>query len=512
MELKNKAVKNQLKEGVILSYIIIFTNVLIGLFFVPYLIKSLGKNEFGLYSLILSLLGYLGLMDLGFGKTLVRFTSKLNAKGDLAGQYKLFGVCFTLFTFFGIVVSLLGLIIYFNVDMFLENSMNFNEIELIKKMIIVVIFNVCLSFPLGIFGSVLIAYEKYIFHRSIELTKVIISTLFMVLVLESGYGALELVFIIVFSNITSLIIKWYYCKTQLNIQVIFKKFDFVLTKEILIFSSFIFLEIIMSLIYWNTGQIVIGITIGASAIAVFAVAIQIQRLYMTFSNAISGVFLPKVTAMVVTNSSKEDISNLFIRVGRIQFLAISYVLFGFIVFGKSFIELWVGETYLDAYRIILLFIVPLTVPLTQSLGIVILEARNQMEFRSIVLVVIALLSLVFQIILAETLGIIGIAISISAGLFLGQIIIMNIYYQARQKINIIEFWRQIAKMSICPVIVTLIWLYLMPLYPVIAVFDLVVGIVIFSAVYLPLFWIFSMNSGERLLLSSFLINLMYKKK
>ena len=271
--------KNQLKEGVILSYIIIFTNVLVGLLFVPYLIKSLGKNEFGLYSLILSLVGYLSLIDLGFSKTLVRFTSKLKAKGDLQGQYELFGVCFTLFTFFGVIVSILTLAIYFNVDIFLENTMSFDEIGLIKNMILVVIFNIFLSFPLGIFGSILIAYERFIFQRSIELAKVIISTTLMILALEIGYGALQLIFIIAFSNILLLIIKYIYCKTQLNIKLSFKKFNFALTKEILIFSSFIFLEIIMSLIYWNTGQIVIGVTIGAAAIAVFAVAIQIQRLY-----------------------------------------------------------------------------------------------------------------------------------------------------------------------------------------------------------------------------------------
>lgn len=489
--------KNQLKEGVILSYIIIFTNVLVGLLFVPYLIKTLGQSEFGLYSLILSLIGYLSLIDVGFSKTLVRFTSKLNAKGDLQGQYELFGLCFNLFTFFGVIVSLLGLVLYYNLDIFLVNTMSFDEIELVKKMVLVVIFNVLLSFPLGIFGSILIAYERFIFQRSIELFKVIISTMLMILALEIGYGALQLIFIIALSNILLLIIKYIYCKTQLNIKLSFKKFNFTLTKEILIFSSFILLEIIMSLIYWNTGQIVISVTIGASAIAVFAVAIQIQRLYMTFSNAISGVFLPKVTGMIVTDSSKEDISNLFIRVGRIQFLAISYILFGFIIFGQHFIRFWVGDAFSDAYFIILLFIIPLTIPLIQSLGIVILEARNQMEFRSIVLVIIAIFSLIFQIILAQKLGVIGIAISISLGLFLGQIILMNIYYHIKQNINIMKFWKQIITMSISPAILTFIFLMAIAKYSINTIQDLIFGIIIFSVIYFAISWLFTMNKSEK---------------
>ena len=123
----------------------------------------------------------------------------------------------------------------------------------------------------------------------------------------------------------------------------------------------------MDRIYWSTGQFVLGIYKGSVAIAIYAVAIQLESMYMLFSTAISSVFLPKVTSMVSRGANEREISNLFIRTGRIQYIVMSFILSAFIVFGKQFIYLWAGEGYEDAYYLSLMFFVPLTIPLIQNL-------------------------------------------------------------------------------------------------------------------------------------------------
>ena len=94
----------------------------------------------------------------------------------------------------------------------------------------------------------------------------------------------------------------------------------------------------MDRIYWSTGQFVLGMFKGAAVVAVYAVAIQLQAIYMGFSTAISGVFLPKVTAMVTKENNEKAISDLFIRTGRIQYIIIAFILTGFVVFGKSLFD------------------------------------------------------------------------------------------------------------------------------------------------------------------------------
>ena len=90
---------------------------------------------------------------------------------------------------------------------------------------------------------------------------------------------------------------------------------------------------------------------------------MLQQMYMQFSTSIASVLLPKMTAMVAKSNNHKEISDLFIKTGRLQGIVMLFILSGFIVFGKSFIILWAGSGYLDSYYITLIFFVALFVPL-----------------------------------------------------------------------------------------------------------------------------------------------------
>ena len=66
----------QRKVGAILSYVSIIVNTLIQLLYTPLLIRKLGQSEYGLYSLVASIIGYLTIMDLGFGNAIIVYTAK----------------------------------------------------------------------------------------------------------------------------------------------------------------------------------------------------------------------------------------------------------------------------------------------------------------------------------------------------------------------------------------------------------------------------------------------------
>ena len=64
------------KLGTILSYVSIIVSTLIQLLYTPLLIKMLGQDEYGLYSLVSSIIGYLTVLDLGFGNAIIVYTAK----------------------------------------------------------------------------------------------------------------------------------------------------------------------------------------------------------------------------------------------------------------------------------------------------------------------------------------------------------------------------------------------------------------------------------------------------
>ena len=488
---------SQLKSGALLSYVVLALHNLVGLLYTPFMLRMMGKSEYGLYSIAASIVAYLTVLDLGFGNAIVRYTAKFRAENKQEEQYEMFGMFFLLYCGIGLIALLAGGVLYWNAENIFDASMTANELSRTKIILALMIFNLAVTFPFSLFGSIITAYEQFIFQKVIIIVRIILNTATMIVLLNFGYKAIAMVVVTTVFNLLTHGLNFWYCKHYLKIKLKFAKFQWGFLKEVSIYSFWIFLNAIMDRIYWSTGQFVLGAYAGTAVVAVFAVAIQLQHMYMSFSTAISGVFLPKVTAMAVRESDGKEISDLFIKTGRIQYCVMILVLTGFFLFGRQFIRLWAGDGYDDAYIISMLFFVPLTVPLIQNLGITILQARNQMRFRSLLYLVISFASLGLQIPLSKYYGGIGCACAIAGALVLGHILVMNVYYQVKQNIDIIGFWKEIEKMSVVPALLTVGTYLILQQYALDSILKLIVGIVLYLIIYLPLFFAFSMNAYER---------------
>ena len=490
---------NELNAGAALSYVSIAVNMVVGLLYTPYMLRMLGQSEYGLYSLAASIIAYLTVLDLGFGNAIVRYTAKFRAEGRQQEQEEMFGMFFLLYIGIGVVALIAGSVLSLNVENLFSRSMTATEVSRTRIMLWLMTFNLAFTFPMSIWGSIMTAYERFVFQRLVSIIRSVLNPVVMVLLLVVGYKAVAMVVVTTVFNVVTLLINWRYCKTRLSVKLRFAGFKWCFLKEVSIYSFWIFLNAIMDRIYWSTGQFVLGVYRGAVAIAVYAVAIQLQSMYMLFSTAISGVFLPKVTAMVTRENNDKAISDLFIRTGRLQYIVMAFILSSFIVFGKAFIRLWAGAGYDDAYYISLMFFIPLTVPLIQNLGITILQARNQMKFRSVLYVIIALASLGLSILLAKPYGGYGCAFATSLALLLGQVIIMNIYYQRKQHLDIFRFWKEIAKMSVVPAVLVVAGLFVAhsALFHTVTILKFCACGLIFAGLYGMAFWSFSMNREEK---------------
>lgn len=493
---------NQIKGGIILNYIIIVLNILLGLLYTPYMLRMLGQNEYGLYSLVASIIAYLTLLDFGFGSAIVRYTAKMIAEKKQKEQWELNGMFLCIYSLIGVFAIGLGLLLYFNIDWLFESKMTADDLNQARIMIILLIFNLALTFPLSIFGSIITAYQDFIFQRVLNILRLILSTGVIIVLLYLGYKAVAMVIVQTIFNISILLLNCIYCFRRLHIKVAFTNFNFNLLKEIVTYSFWIFLSQIIDRVYWGTGQFVLGSLIGTTAVAVFSVAILLQQMFMTFSSSISNVLLPKLTMLTSRNDSEKEVSDLFIKTGRLQSLIMAFILSGFIVFGKIFINFWAGSDYEESYYITLIFFIALFIPTVQTTGYVVLQARNQMKFRSLVYLAISVVSLIMQIILSKSLGVIGCACAIGGALLLGQGLIMNIYYSRKQSIAIRTFWNEILHILIVPIVLSAI-------YWLINVNDLfanikwfILGIVSYSILYILLSYFMSMNKYEKGLLYS----------
>lgn len=488
---------NQLKIGAVLSYVSLGVGNVIGILYTPIMLRLLGQSEYGLYNLSNSIIGYLGVLDFGIGNAVIRYTAKYKALEDKEGESNLYGMFIIIYSILAILVILSGSFLVKNIHLFFSNSLTQNEMIRIQWMMALMIFNLAISFPFGIFGAIITAHEQFIFPKLVAILRQILNPLVMIPLLLLGYKSLGMTVATTCLNLIFIWVNLYYCFKFLKIKIKFNNMDFSVLKEIIGYSFFVFLNMIVDKIYWSTDQFILGSVRGTVAVAIYSIGSIFNQYYMNFSIAISGVFLPKVTKMVTQNATDEEISNLFIRIGRIQFILMSFILSGFILVGKDFIAIWAGEGYEESYFISLVVMIPLTIPLIQNLGITILQAKNMHQFRSTVYIMIAIVNVLISIPLAKVYGGVGCALATGISMVIGNIIIINIYYYKKIHINIPKFWLEISRLSVPVVISFGIVLLINKLIPLSGVINILFTGIVFTIVFVPLMWLLGMNNSEK---------------
>lgn len=488
----------EIKIGAILSYIIIFANMIIGVLYTPILTSKLGQSEYGLYSLVTSIISYLTILDFGFGNAIIIYTARYRVNGEKEKQQKLHGMFVLIYTIIGIIAGIIGAIIWLNADTLFANSMSVEEIGKAKILLGILTFNLIVTFPLSVFSSIITAYEKFVFAKVLNLARIILNPIIMIILLNIGYKSVALVILTTVLNVTTLILNYIYCRKNLKIKLKFGKLDFSLLKEIMAYSVWIFLNSIMDKINWALDQFILGIYAGTVAVAVYSVAGNLNQMYMNFSTAISGVLLPRVTEMEERKATDQEFTDVFIRTGRIQYIVMALIMSGFILFGREFINLlWVGPDYDESYFIACLLMIPSTIPLIQNVGLNILQAKNKYKFRVMILLIFAVVNVIVSIILAQIYGGIGAAMGTALSNILGQIIFMNIFYYKKIKIDIPLFWKNILKMTLPMLIAVIVSIIIKEVWTINSSLTLISQILIYVILYGILVWKKSMNDDEK---------------
>lgn len=488
--------KNELKTGIVLSYLALVLNTVISLLYTPFLNEKLGTSEFGTYTFVNSVVTNLIILDFGFGNAIVRYTAKYRAEENAESEKTLHFMFFILYCIIGLIAFVIGIVLTYNAG-FIFKSLTSSELSRAKILMLIAVINISISFPLGLYGAIIQAYEKFIFLRAMNLARTILNPLSIVIVLIYGYKSITVMLVTTILGTALNIFNIFYFHKVLGKRIHRAKFDYGLLKAISTYSFFIFLNIIVDRLYWATDNIILGIFAGTTALAVYNIGSQLFNYYMQISTSIYGIFLPKVVDINVKNENIKPLSDLFIKVGRIQFIMLSFVLSGFIIFGREFISLWMGPGFSDSYYIALVVMVTSVIPLSQNIGISILQSKNMQAFRSICYIFIAILNVILSVILVKPFGAIGCAVATSLAGIAGQIIIMNIYYNKKIKLNIRGYWSNVLKLSGVALIGLVPGGLLNYFIGAHGVFILIVKMAVFSILFIAGSWLLGMNEYEK---------------
>jgi O-antigen/teichoic acid export membrane protein len=268
------------------------------------------------------------------------------------------------------------------------------------------------------------------------------------------------------------------------------------------FTFYVFINIIVEQINWSIDKFLLGRMKGTGAVAVYSVGAQIVVLYRLLSGAIRGVFVPQINSMVAGHASLKDINVLFIKLGRVIFMAVFFIYSGFLAFGKEFIWFWAGDGYDNSFWCAIIPMTALIVPLIQEPGIDIQRAMNRHQVPSVAYVFIAVGNLLISIALIGRFGEIGASVGTAVALILGQGLFMNYYYHKKIGLNMWEFWKSILAFTPgCAILLVAGYVIKFVAYPD-SILILISEIILYSAIYCVVIYFVCMNEYEKEIVKS----------
>lgn len=436
---------NARKKGIILSYIFMMLEMISSIFFTPFLIKSFGQAEYGVYSLVNTITSYLYLLDLGIGNSIVRYMSKYRVKNDSKKMSELLAVTLAYYSIIGLLVIVIGMLLVFNFDRFFGLGLNSLEIKKAQSMFMITMINAAITLAISPINKTLIAFERFAFSKISDIFKIIIRVSVSILVLLSGGRAVAIVtvnlFMTVCFGIVSIIYHIYFIKIKPAISGISLPF----IKEIFSYSSIVFIQIIATQLNDMVDQIMIGAMVKSSAIilGIYAVGIQIVNYTKTIASSVNSVLMPGIVRMIETGADTDKIETEMAKIGRVIFGMLSIIYIIFLLFGKDFMILWAGNENIRAYYVAVIIMLPIIFIYSQTIGSQILWAMDKHKIQAILQISVACANIILTGLLIKWNPLFGASIATAITYIVGNILIQNYCYHKYIGISMMSFYKKL---------------------------------------------------------------------
>ena len=429
---------HQIRNGAIISYIKTFVNIALTFFYTPWMIRQIGLSDYGVYGLVLALMSYF-VLDFGLSNAIARFIAKYRAEGNEQKISNMLGLSANVYIVLSTIIFVTLCVVYIFLDK-IYVGLTGTELERLKVAYCIAgIFSV-LTFVLRPMHGALVAFEYFIEVKTIDLIQRIGTIALIVIVLLLGGGLYELVLINGASAFLCSLTMYYVFRKRTHIKFNMRFFDKGEMIALFSFSIWAFVVSLSDTIQSNMCPTILGIFSDSTEISRFSVSLSIQNLLYTISAALNGLFLPRVTRLI-HEKKKREVNLLMVRVGRIQMFIIGLIVTGYVIFGQSFILLWLGPEFRETNYVILFIILPLSVVYTQHIAQDVVYAENKIRTFAVITIITAVFSLLLACLFSPKMGSIGCGLAIGIACVL-RLVIMNVFFSRKLGLNISYFFKE----------------------------------------------------------------------
>lgn len=412
--------KKQMSLGVILSYISIAVKLVSGILYTPIVLNSLGQSQYGVYSLCISCIGYLTILNAGVNAAYIRFYVQEKTICEKNVE-KLNGLFCKIFIVLSSVCFVGGLLMAQFSPAIFGTKITADEYELVRECFVLLAFTIALEVFTCLFKSFITANEEFIFGKTLDIIGAILAPVLTLPFLLFGYDCTVIFKVRLGVSALLLLLNIIFCRNKLGIRFLFAREESGMLKNISQFIGFIALQSVMDQLNWQIDKFILARTQGTSEISIYSVGSTFNTYFLMIGGAVSGVFIAEINRLVVSGDETR-LNGLFRRTCKLFTYLVGFIITVFFIFGRPFVLRWAGAEYSQSFTVGWMLMLPVSFSMIMGLGQDIARAKNRHQIQIVINVCVCVGNMLISIPLAIHFGAVGSAL----GTFVAEIIICMI--------------------------------------------------------------------------------------
>jgi O-antigen/teichoic acid export membrane protein len=332
-------------RNILSNWLGFFVSTVVAFVLSPFIVRHLGNSGYGVWVLMLSLTGYLGLLDLGVRGAVTKYVAKFHAQKADEDASRVVSAALGIFIGAGALAVSVSLSLAFFVGHFFHIPESY---QLAARVVMILTgVNIAISLVSGVGGGILAGRQRFDLVNIVEIAGTGLRTFLIVIALSRGRGLIALASIQLFASLTTGLAYFslsFWLYPQLRIRL--ANVDRQSFRLIFSFSTYAFLLQAFVYLIFYTDSVVIGAFMPVSFVTFFAIAGSLTNYARALISGISTTISPLASALEASNQDAE-LQRLFLKGARSATATILPIALSFMLRGRSFIGLWMGPAYGD---------------------------------------------------------------------------------------------------------------------------------------------------------------------
>lgn len=310
----------------------------------PFIVHHLGNNAYGAWVLLNSLVGYLGLVDLGVRAAVTRYVASLHARGHHEAAGRVASTALSVFLGAGSVAILAAsLAAWFGISLVRIPTALVPEA---RAVLVIGGVTIAASLVGGLFGGIIVGLQRFDYENGITIGTTLFRAAVIVVALDAGYGIVSLACIQLASSLVTTAASLV-CSRHLypHLKVRLGTWDAGHARLVMTFGVAVTIMQVARTVMAYTDSVVIGVVLPISQVAFYAIASNLTLYVQQVGAGISMTMMPMTSALAAAQSDRDALTRPVVAACRLATLVTLPILTVLLFRGSSFIGLWMGPQY-----------------------------------------------------------------------------------------------------------------------------------------------------------------------